>query len=148
MFAMIKFYNRHKVLTWAIGILLVVTLASAAGDSTPAPSTQEANVSNQILTAPPQQPSTATEEGPDIKTQQAPAPATTENVQPAQPSDSLSNDNYYINVDGNTVHSPAYSETGQVPAGATAQCRDGTYSFSQHRQGTCSHHGGVIRWLY
>lgn len=33
------------------------------------------------------------------------------------------------------------------PAGATAQCRDGTYSFSQHRQGTCSHHGGVARWL-
>ena len=33
------------------------------------------------------------------------------------------------------------------PAGATAQCRDGTYSFSQHRSGTCSHHGGVARWL-
>lgn len=26
-------------------------------------------------------------------------------------------------------------------------CRDGTYSFSQHRAGTCSHHGGVARWL-
>lgn len=33
------------------------------------------------------------------------------------------------------------------PAGATAICRDGSYSFSQHRQGTCSHHGGVARWL-
>jgi hypothetical protein len=33
------------------------------------------------------------------------------------------------------------------PAGATARCRDGTYSFSQHRQGTCSHHGGVAEWL-
>lgn len=32
------------------------------------------------------------------------------------------------------------------PAGATALCRDGTYSFSQHRQGTCSHHGGVAEW--
>src|SRR5262249_53652195 len=31
--------------------------------------------------------------------------------------------------------------------GATALCRDGTYSFSQHRSGTCSHHGGVARWL-
>jgi hypothetical protein len=30
---------------------------------------------------------------------------------------------------------------------ATAQCRDGTYSFSQHHQGTCSHHGGVSGWL-
>jgi hypothetical protein len=33
------------------------------------------------------------------------------------------------------------------PPGATAQCRDGTYSYSQHRSGTCSHHGGVARWL-
>jgi uncharacterized protein DUF3761 len=33
------------------------------------------------------------------------------------------------------------------PPSATAQCRDGTYSFSQHRSGTCSHHGGVARWL-
>lgn len=33
------------------------------------------------------------------------------------------------------------------PAGATALCRDGTYSFSQHRRGTCSHHGGVEKWL-
>lgn len=34
-----------------------------------------------------------------------------------------------------------------VPAGATARCRDGTYSFSEHRRGTCSHHGGVVAWL-
>lgn len=57
----------------------------------------------------------------------------------------LSNNNYYTNTDGNSVHSPAYSET--VPSGVTAKCKDGTYSFSQHRQGTCSHHGGVLEWL-
>jgi len=33
------------------------------------------------------------------------------------------------------------------PAGATAICNDGTYSYSQHRQGTCSHHHGVRAWL-
>jgi hypothetical protein len=33
-----------------------------------------------------------------------------------------------------------------VPTGATALCRDGTYSFSKHHSGTCSHHGGVARW--
>ena len=33
------------------------------------------------------------------------------------------------------------------PPGATAQCRDGTYSYSQHRSGTCSFHGGVAVWL-
>lgn len=57
----------------------------------------------------------------------------------------LSNDNYYVNAAGNTVHSPAYADS--VPAGASARCRDGTYSFSQSRRGTCSHHGGVAEWL-
>lgn len=51
----------------------------------------------------------------------------------------------YVNSRGNCVHRPVASKT--VPAGATAQCRDGTYSFSQSRRGTCSHHGGVSRWL-
>jgi hypothetical protein len=58
----------------------------------------------------------------------------------------LSNDRHYTNSDGHQVHSPAYS-SGCVPAGATALCGDGTYSFSQHRSGTCSHHGGVSKWL-
>jgi hypothetical protein len=30
--------------------------------------------------------------------------------------------------------------------GATARCRDGTFSYSQHHQGTCSWHGGVATW--
>jgi hypothetical protein len=34
-----------------------------------------------------------------------------------------------------------------APPGATALCRDGTYSYSKHHSGTCSHHGGVARWL-
>lgn len=58
--------------------------------------------------------------------------------------ESLSNDNSYINVDGNKIHYPAYADS--IPSGASAMCRDGTYSFSQHRQGTCSGHGGVASW--
>ncbi len=34
-----------------------------------------------------------------------------------------------------------------TPAGATAICKDGTYSYSATRSGTCSHHGGVAIWL-
>jgi competence protein ComEA len=34
-----------------------------------------------------------------------------------------------------------------APANATAKCKDGTYSMSQHHSGTCSHHGGVAQWL-
>lgn len=52
----------------------------------------------------------------------------------------------YRNSDGEWVPSPQQSPNGP-PAGASAQCNDGTYSFSKHRQGTCSHHGGVRRWL-
>lgn len=51
----------------------------------------------------------------------------------------------YANSVGNTVCSP-YSAPS-APAGATAQCVDGTYSFSQHHSGTCSYHGGVATWL-
>jgi len=51
----------------------------------------------------------------------------------------------YVNTYGDTVCSPYSSPT--APAGATAQCVDGTYSFSQTHSGTCSHHGGVAQWL-
>ena len=49
---------------------------------------------------------------------------------------------YYKNVSGHCVHSPSTD-----PAGATAKCRDNTYSYSEHASGTCSHHGGVGRWI-
>lgn len=32
------------------------------------------------------------------------------------------------------------------PSGATAKCRDGSYSHSAHRSGTCARHGGVAQW--
>jgi outer membrane biosynthesis protein TonB len=51
----------------------------------------------------------------------------------------------YVNTYGNTVCSPY--EAPSAPAGATAKCVDGTYSFSQSHSGTCSHHGGVSAWL-
>ncbi len=51
----------------------------------------------------------------------------------------------YVNSSGNIVCRPYSSPS--APQGATARCVDGTYSFSQHRQGTCSYHGGVAEWL-
>ena len=53
--------------------------------------------------------------------------------------------NYYTNSSGHRVHTPVQARS--APAGATAKCGDGTYSFSEHRSGTCSHHGGVSSWL-
>ncbi len=49
----------------------------------------------------------------------------------------------YVNSAGVRVCRPSSTNTG----GATAICKDGTYSYSQSRRGTCSHHGGVARWL-
>ncbi|MDR2554541.1 MAG: DUF3761 domain-containing protein [Fibromonadaceae bacterium] len=49
----------------------------------------------------------------------------------------------YKNSQGSTVCRPSANNVG----GATAVCRDGTYSYSQNRRGTCSGHGGVARWL-
>lgn len=52
---------------------------------------------------------------------------------------------HYVNARGNCVHRPM--RAAGAPAGATAKCRDGTYSFSQSRRGTCSWQGGVATWL-
>ena len=52
---------------------------------------------------------------------------------------------YYVNSRGRCVHRPV--QANRPPAGSTARCRDGTYSFSQSRRGTCSWHGGVAAWL-
>lgn len=77
----------------------------------------------------------------------APKQSTIQSTQPTAAQSGLSNDRYYTNVDGDQVNSPTYSNDSSVPAGASALCGDGTYSFSQHRSGTCSHHGGVSQWL-
>jgi hypothetical protein len=42
---------------------------------------------------------------------------------------------------------PVAASAGSAPPGATARCTDGSYSFSTHRSGTCSHHRGVAAWL-
>ena len=33
------------------------------------------------------------------------------------------------------------------PAGATARCKDGSYSHTANRRGACSRHGGVAQWM-
>jgi hypothetical protein len=76
------------------------------------------------------------------KTTPVATPAPVSTPPPAQP---ICSSGSYINSAGNRVCSPEAAPS--APAGATAQCVDGTYSFSQSRSGTCSHHGGVGSWL-
>lgn len=117
-----------KTLFWIVGGVIAVSTLVSIADNSSQPTTQPTSVLNQNQQYKPVQPVP-----PPTQVYQVPKEA------------GLSNDNYYKNVDGNKIHSPAYSNS--VPTGATAQCRDGTYSFSQHRSGTCSHHGGVAQWL-
>jgi len=64
---------------------------------------------------------------------------------PPPPAPATCTNGTYVNTAGNTVCRPEISDS--APAGATAKCGDGTYSFSQSRSGTCSRHGGVAVWL-
>jgi hypothetical protein len=50
----------------------------------------------------------------------------------------------YVNSSGHVVRSPKCAP-GHIE-GATAHCRDGAESFSEHHRGTCSGHGGVAKW--
>jgi hypothetical protein len=85
---------------------------------------------------------------PAPSTGKAPAPGVAVAPPPSASSAHVSGScdaDYYRNSDGNCVHRPQQAAT--APSGATAQCKDGSYSFSQHRQGTCSGHHGVAQWL-
>lgn len=45
------------------------------------------------------------------------------------------------------TESSSSSASGADADGATAKCKDGTYSHSKHHSGSCSHHGGVAEFL-
>jgi hypothetical protein len=79
-----------------------------------------------------------------IGTYVAPAKASTTTSTSSSSASNCTNGTY-VNSAGNTVCRPESSSS--APSGATAKCGDGTYSFSQSRSGTCSHHGGVAVWL-
>jgi hypothetical protein len=54
------------------------------------------------------------------------------------------NNGHYVNRSGEVVHSPSCD--GEANEKAMATCRDGSTSYSRHRSGTCSGHGGVAQW--
>jgi hypothetical protein len=46
-----------------------------------------------------------------------------------------------------TVPATTLNARAQAPSGATAQCKDGTYSTAKSKRGACSGHGGIASWL-
>jgi hypothetical protein len=75
--------------------------------------------------------------------QPSPTQPTQQQKQKSQPK--CTENGTYVNSKGETVKRP--ENCTAAPQGATAQCGDGSYSFSKSRSGTCSHHGGVAKWL-
>jgi len=126
----------NRYLKVFLGILAVAGIVGAVSGNGQTPQASTTTLATQSTV----EPTTAPTDTPTPIIAASPVPV-------ANPDTSLSNNNYYTNVDGATVHSPADSTNSEVPAGATARCGDGTYSFSQHRSGTCSYHGGVAEWL-
>lgn len=136
--------NKKIIVGGIIGFLiLAATLNNHSPTSTNANITQPADAKQTTNI-----PAGTEQAAPTVTAQETPQPAPTPVAAPAPapaPKPKTCDSGYYINSDGNCVQSPTYAPS--APAGATAECRDGTYSFSQHRSGTCSHHGGVARWL-
>lgn len=64
---------------------------------------------------------------------------------PAFARDHQSDHSYYRSSDGAAVHGPT-RETSAAYGPVSADCRDGTHSYSHHHQGTCSGHSGVASW--
>lgn len=149
----------HRFLLAAVGVLFAVVLgacqttasptASApsltVGTTTAAPvtTTEPTTTTTLVPTTTTVVPTTTTAVPTHHSTTKA-KPRTT-HAAPKKKSTGACGSGYYRNSDGVCVHRPAAAPT--APAGATAQCKDGTYSFSKHHSGTCSHHGGVRRWL-
>ena len=114
--------------TQAVTVAPVAAATTAAAIPTPSPTPLV------VVTAAPPAPAYVAPPAPAY----TPPPAA--NVPPVP-----AGDGSYTNVDGNTIPDPV--SAAAPPAGATAHCNDGTYSFSQHHSGTCSGHGGVAQWL-
>ena len=72
-----------------------------------------------------------------------PAPAVSQAV-PSSPEPCANGS--FLDSNGASACRP-YPTNTDTPAGATAICKDGSISFSLHRSGTCSGHGGVQIWL-
>lgn len=125
------------ILKYALGAVLAVTGISAFSSDTTTPRVTtpvvQQTVTKQVTTAP-----TPTKTTPAPSTYKEPVKSPYQAPTPKEPVRT------YTNTYGNTVQSPTQYDSR--PSGASAQCRDGSYSFSQSRRGTCSHHGGVAEW--
>lgn len=154
-----NWFARHKIITGLIGLFIIGSLGNAnqtklstsnTYTSTPVTAVQDLKPAAQLESKPVSklEPIVVKEDSSKTTSTSTPTEKPESKVEAQVTTKSnevkLSNDTYYTNSSGAEIHSPAYSDT--IPAGASAKCKDGTYSFSTSRRGTCSRHGGVSIW--
>ena len=125
----------------------VITSTVTSPPATTTWTTEATSTTTTTTTVAPPPTTTTVAPPPPVTTHAAAAPQTHAAAPPPPQTHTQAacGDDQYRNVDGVCVNRPVAAPG--PPAGATAKCKDGTYSFSQHRQGTCSGHGGVAEWL-
>ena len=146
--------KKQRTIVWssAIAALLVIGgITNACDPNTSPPSQPAGNIDTfDTPTDPVTTETTTTTDAPETTTTIVPVteipqiPVTQAAAPPANTESGCGSDSY-VNVDGQCVHDP--ESAASAPAGATARCKDGTYSFSKHHSGTCSGHHGVAEWL-
>ena len=140
----INYTQRYTVANGKVSFSNFTVAVSAAAVSAPSPIPSPSPVPPATSPSPVPMPVPIPSPVPIVAPVSPPTPVPTP-VSTTSPAPTGCTNGTYVNVSGNTVCSPETAAT--TPAGATAQCNDGTYSFSQHHRGTCSGHGGVERWL-
>jgi outer membrane biosynthesis protein TonB len=150
-----KWYKKKRYIV-PLGVVGFFTILTAA--LSPAPTTTSVKSETQGLQAQQEQGGTVTlpgtlkpleieqqPEGAPTPTQQPTPSPVVQKIPPPVPSPTIAPvPSYYTNVDGDKVQSPTKADS--KPSDASAKCKDGSYSFSKHRSGTCSGHGGVAVW--
>ena len=147
-----------RLVTFAIALSLGLLAASGAS----AKAAQCKDAQGKFIKCPPAAAATATPapaakaakaarckdaKGKFIKCGSAPAGTSAAAVAtPARPVTSLATNTPHA-ATPTATKAPTTSAIG-APAGATAKCKDGTWSMSKTHSGSCSHHGGVASWLH
>ena len=145
--------KKQRAIVWSSAIaalLLIGGITNACDPNTSPPSQPAGNVDTFVTpTDPVTTETTTTTDAPETTTiapvTEIPQVPPTQAVAPPANTAADCGSDSYVNVDGQCVHDP--ESAASAPAGATAKCNDGTYSFSKHHSGTCSGHHGVAEWL-
>jgi Protein of unknown function (DUF3761) len=135
---------KQIVASTAYGVGALTVIGIAGGGS----STAQGHPTAQITAAPAAE-ATSSPTPTFVVATPVPTPATTPVVTPVPETPAPTPVTYVAPPTAPTTNAssaPSDPYAAATSAGASAVCADGTYSFSQHRSGTCSDHGGVHWW--